>query len=102
MRSRLSRTRTRFPARARYAAQVRPLCPAPTTMASQREVARFLMGAGSPRIPSNSTAERLLGKETDIGPAQLELVHRGERLKLLRIEQNFTNAGLWTNMVVRA
>ena len=39
------------PARARYAAQVSPLCPAPTTIASQRRAASSETGCGRPIRP---------------------------------------------------
>src|SRR5437870_4034880 len=46
-RSRRSTTSTRRPARARYAAAVSPLCPAPTTTTSQRGPARPALFLGS-------------------------------------------------------
>ena len=49
-----SRTRTLRPALARYAAQVSPLCPAPTTITSQGRLASSLTGIGRPRTPSES------------------------------------------------
>ena len=71
-RSRLSSTRTRWPACARYEAQARPLCPAPTIIASQRRAASSLTGAGRPIFPRTaavadivavSTSELRLGRE---------------------------------------
>src|SRR5215208_902086 len=56
MRSRASRTSTRMPACARYAAHVRPLCPAPTTTASHGLAASSLTGAGSPIRPRSFSA----------------------------------------------
>ena len=50
-RVRLSSTSTRFPARARYAAQARPLWPAPTITTSQRREANSRTGAGNPISP---------------------------------------------------
>ena len=50
-RSRVSSTSTRFPARARYAAHARPLCPAPTTTTSHDRAASSRTGAGNPTFP---------------------------------------------------
>src|ERR1700726_4483593 len=73
-RARLSSTSTRLPALARYAAQARPLWPAPTITTSQRHEANSRMGAGNPISPRTaavgeitavvSTVERRVGKRT--------------------------------------
>src|SRR6266851_10065496 len=71
-RVRASSTSTRFPARARYAAQARPLWPAPAITTSQRREAKSRTGAGNPISPRTaavgeitflvSTTERQVGK----------------------------------------
>src|SRR6202521_404732 len=53
-RVRLSSTSTRLLARARYAAQARPLWPAPTTTTSQRREANSRTGAGNPISPKTA------------------------------------------------
>src|SRR5436190_22144146 len=51
-RSRRSSTSTLRPARARYAAAVRPLWPPPITIASQSRLASSAIGSGRPTSPS--------------------------------------------------
>src|ERR1700737_1018564 len=73
-RVRLSSTSTRLPTRARYAAQARPLWPAPTTTTPQGREANSRTGAGNPISPRTaavgeitavvSTVERQVGKKS--------------------------------------
>src|SRR4029077_1671563 len=58
-RVRLSSTRTRLSARARYAAQAGPLWPAPTITTSQRREANSRTGAGNPISPRAAAVEEI-------------------------------------------
>ena len=59
-RARLSSTSTRLFARARYAAQARPLWPAPTITMSQRREANSRTGAGNPISPRTAAVAEII------------------------------------------
>src|SRR5688572_1702342 len=74
--SSFSSTSTRLPARARYAAHTRPLCPPPTTIASQREASEPGLIGVAPRFRCSLAfalriEERLLRDARQRAPAMM-------------------------------